>query len=46
MILRWRSRYNEYGTSLVTSLLKHIRSNEQATETGVLETGISFAVLP
>jgi hypothetical protein len=45
MFLKWFSHSNEYGISLITGLLRHIRGIAQVTETELVEMGISFAVI-
>jgi hypothetical protein len=46
MFLKWFPGNNQYGTCLVPGLLKLIAAVTQATETELVETGVSFAVLP
>jgi hypothetical protein len=47
VFLKWCSRSNKYGTSLVTGLLKHISAvTHKVQNQEILESGISFAVFP
>jgi hypothetical protein len=47
VFLEQHSQGNQYGKFIGNRLVEeHVRGNEQATETELVETGVSFAVLP